>query len=120
MLSLTGDNDARSAGNLKLNTDKEGATITVQLPGVAEKDIDLSLEGNAVTISAKRQLDVPEGAKVLRQERHNITFKQQVRLPFQADSERGEAHYQDGVLTVKVFRQAADQPRRIAVTSQPA
>jgi HSP20 family protein len=93
----------------------DGAQVTVSLPGIHEKNLELDLEANVLSISAKRDLAVPEGAKALRRERTGSQFKRRVSFPFQVDAERGAASDRDGVLTVTVYRKEADKPRRIAI-----
>ncbi len=103
---------------INLSSDENGAVLTAELPGMDEKDIELSLEGDMLTIRGKRTASVPEGARVLRRERHDYDFTRSVRLPFAADTERGDAKYENGVLTVHIFRREADKPRRIAIENK--
>ena len=107
----------RSYPQVQLDTTDDGATVAVHLPGMKEADIELSLEADTLTISGKRVLTAPEGAKVLRRERSDIEFTRSLRLPFHADPNRGEATYRDGVLIISIYRQEADKPRRITISS---
>jgi HSP20 family protein len=91
--------------------------ITVDLPGVAESDLDVSLEGDVLTIRGekKQQSERDErGYHVM--ERSSGTFQRSLRLPFEPDPERVHADCRDGVLTVHVPKAGQQQrTRKISV-----
>ena len=93
-------------------TDKE-MTVTVELPGVDEKDIELSLTADMLTIKGEKK----EEREEKRGERHLMersygSFTRTLRLPFEIDADRIDASFDRGVLTVhlpkpKELQQAA-------------
>lgn len=111
----------RSAGRrgvfpaVNLYEDAEGYVLTAEVPGCSREDIDVSVEGNRITLSGKRSVDVPENASVHRRERAQGSFKRTVELPAPLDAEKTEAVYRHGVLMVRVPKAESHQPRRIQV-----
>ena len=103
---------------INVYTNDEGALVTVELPGIEEKDLELSLENDTLTLRGKRSVTVPEGATVLRRERRDYSFTRSIRLPFQAEPKKGAARYENGILNIELHRREADKPRRIAITSK--
>lgn len=87
-------------------------------PGVSPQDIAVQVERGVLTIEGERKSTRPqEDAKlpVYANERFSGRFRRAVSLPDDADPERVEARYRDGVLHVTVARREAMQPRRITV-----
>ncbi len=93
----------------------EHYTFCVDLPGVKARDVQLDLHDQTLTLTVKRDVKAPEGYAVHRTERASTSWKRSVTLPTQVDSDRTEARFDNGVLTVRVARAAEVQPRRIAV-----
>ena len=83
-------------------TDKE-MTVTVELPGVDEKDIELSLTGDVLIIKGEKREEREEkrGERHL-SERSYGTFTRTLRLPFEADVGKIDASFDRGVLTVQL------------------
>jgi HSP20 family protein len=96
--------------------DEGNALVAVlEVPGMTEKDIQIDAHGDALTISGERKPDVPEGYRVHRQERRPGRFSRTFGLPCQVDLDRTNASLRDGVLTVRLEKHAAAQPRQIQV-----
>lgn len=91
--------------------------MNVDLPGVDPGSIDLSVDGNTLTIRAERTLR-PEDAQWLAQERPAGTFLRQLNLGDGLDIDKIHATYENGVLslTIPVAEQA--KPRRISVETK--
>jgi len=101
----------------RLNVLDAGAEliVTADVPGLGEKDIQLSLEDGVLTLSGERKVASPEGFSALRRERPAFRFTRTVALPGKVDPERATATVEKGVLTVKVAKAAETRPRQIAV-----
>lgn len=97
-------------------TDRE-VRLQAELPGVSEKDIDVSLHDDVLTIRAeKRRERREEGRGVHLGERVYGTFQRAIRLPFQVDPDRVQATFEDGVLTVTLPKtRPQERNRRIQV-----
>jgi HSP20 family protein len=89
--------------------------ITADVPGLTEKDIQLTLGDGALTISGERKTDAPQGYAVHRQERGAAKFSRSFTLPFKVDAEKTSAIIKDGVLTLSLAKTPETQPRQIAV-----
>ena len=86
-----------------------------EVPGLAEKDIQLTIDGDVLTLSAERTVTPPAGYKVHRQERATLRFAKSFSLPVEIDAEKADAKLVDGVLTVTLPKAPKAQPRQIAV-----
>lgn len=88
-----------------------------ELPGVDAKDLDLTVQQDVLTLTAKREAPVPEGYRVHRRERDAATFAESFTLPCRVDLEKTSARLEDGVLTVRMAKSPESRPRRIAVSA---
>ncbi len=97
-------------------TDKE-LRVKAELPGVAEKDIEVSLNEDVLTIRAeKRQERKQEKEGVHFSERSFGTFQRALRLPFHVQSDQVQAKFENGVLEITLPKmQAQARSRRIEV-----
>ena len=96
--------------------DKEGITLKVELPEVDANDVDIQLEGNALTLRGERKLeraDKREGYH--RIERSYGSFSRTFTLPNTVDVEHITAESKDGVLRVLLPKKAETKPRQIKV-----
>ena len=91
--------------------------IQAELPGVSEKDVDISLDGDVLTIRGeKRQERKQEREGVHISERSFGTFQRSLRLPFQVNPDQVEARFENGVLSMTVPKaQPQERSRRIQV-----
>lgn len=91
--------------------------VTLDMPGVDKKDIDIEVDDRGVTISAQRKHEAEtEQDGVYRMERRYSGFKRRVPLPDNADADNAQASYEDGVLTISVpKREELAQKKRIDV-----
>lgn len=93
--------------------------VTVEVPGIVPDNVDISVEGDVMTLSGSRvQEELEEGEAYHRQERPHGSFRKSVRLPFRADGNKVEASYEKGILTVKLPRVESDKPRKITIKSE--
>lgn len=93
-------------------------SITVELPGVDEKDIHIDLAGDELTIMAERRHEEKsEERGFYRVERSHGAFRRVLTLPEDADAEGLRASYRHGVVTIHVPRKAGAKPpaRRIPI-----
>jgi HSP20 family protein len=88
------------------------------LPGVDPGSIDLSVEGNTLTVSAERSVPHLQDAEWAVAERPFGSYTRQLVLGRSLDTERLEASYHDGVLTVSI--PVAEKARARKITVQRA
>jgi HSP20 family protein len=93
----------------------EAYELRVNLPGVPKSGVTLELEGNALTVRGKRASALPPGWKVVRRELSPQGYQLRLRLNLPVDESRLEAHYENGVLTVRLPLSEAAKPRQITV-----
>ena len=93
--------------------------ISLELPGVAEEDIELTAEGGVVTVKGEKKTEREEkGNTWYFSERQYGAFSRSFRLPADADESAVKADLKDGVLTVTVPRKAPATPasRRVPIS----
>jgi HSP20 family protein len=95
---------------------REGDTFFVEfdLPGVAQDSIDLDVERNVITVKAERPIRASD-VELLAAERPRGVFNRQLVLGDNLDTERIEAGYDAGVLTLKIPVAEQAKPRKIAI-----
>lgn len=85
----------------------EGYRIALELPGVAEEDIHLAVDGGVVTVRGEKKSSREEkGDTWYFSERQYGAFSRSFRLPADADEAKVAAALKDGVLTISVPRKA--------------
>jgi HSP20 family protein len=89
--------------------------VEAELPGVEAEDVDISVEGDVLTLRGKRNRPAEDEARPYRQERGFGEFSRSFRLPFRVEAGAVDARFGNGVLEIKLPRAQADRPRRIAV-----
>ena len=83
--------------------------IRIELPGVAEDAIDLTVDQGVLTVSGeKSETREDKGDTWYFSEREFGSFRRSFRLPGDADADKAEAHVLNGVLEITVPRRAAD------------
>ena len=96
---------------------KDGDLVLhADLPGVSLEDVDITLDGNVLTISGERKATTEEGVNYYLNELPHGAFRRSVAVPEGVDADSIKARFQDGVLEV-VLPGATTQiePKRIAI-----
>ena len=107
---------AEFAPRFDLKETKDAFVIHADLPGVKDEDLNLSLSGNLLTISGKREDEHrQEGDAYYAIERSHGAFTRSFTMPESVDAEGVSADMKHGVLTVRLPKKPEAQPRRIAV-----
>ena len=95
---------------------KDAYVINADLPGVKEQDLDVSLSGNLLTISGKREEEHrEEGESYYAWERSHGSFARSFTMPDGVDAENVSADLKQGVLTLHIPKKPEAQPKRIAI-----
>ena len=91
--------------------------VAFDLPGVSPDAIELDVERNVLTVKAERRPpEVPEDVEMQVAERPLGAFSRQLFLGETLDTDKIEANYDSGVLTLKIPIAEQAKPRKIAVT----
>lgn len=120
MLTPSGGEAPATAGAwspaLDVEESEDAFTLHVELPGVDPDGVEVSLEENVLTITGERSFYRGREAEGFRRiERRFGRFHRAVRLPDRVDSERVEATYENGLLTIVVPKAEEAKPRRIQI-----
>lgn len=98
----------------------EAFVLKADLPGVEEKDLDVSLHNGTLTVSGHRASEErKDGESYALYERQFGSFSRSFALPDMADAERIDAKLENGVLTLTIAKRSEAKPRKIAI-SRPA
>lgn len=108
---------APTASTLNFDDDGSNFVLRADVPGLTEKDFEISVAGNTVTLKGERKVDVPEGHSVHRRERRAVRFAKSFELPTRVDADKVTATLKHGVLTLTLPKVAEAQPRQISVTA---
>ena len=97
--------------------DDRRMVIESHLPGFAESDIEVNLDGDALVIQAQRHDKVEDANKKYVVRESSTSFYRRIALPEQADQERIAATFTDGTLKVVVPFQELPAPKRITIST---
>ncbi|MCW2507199.1 MAG: hypothetical protein JWP68_347 [Modestobacter sp.] len=118
----SGTTTARPLAGMPMDAYRVGDNFVAHfdLPGVDPGSIDLSVEGTTLTISAERSIPEIEGAQWQVAERPFGSYTRQLVLGRSLDTDRLDASYHDGVLTLSIPVAEKAKARRITVTRADA
>jgi HSP20 family protein len=94
--------------------------ICAELPGVDEKDVEVAIDGDVLTVRGEKKLERDEKKESFYlTERSHGRFARSIRLPYEIDPDKAEASLKNGVLTVTLQKPAESRQktRRIEVKS---
>jgi HSP20 family protein len=97
--------------------DSRGITLRADLPGVDREGLSVQVEGDTLFIEGASNLTLPQGAKPVYAEQRSLAFRRRFTLSGDLDTGAIEANLANGVLTVRIPKTPAAQPRRIEVTA---
>ena len=97
--------------------DASGITLLADMPGVPKDQLELKIEGDALLIEGGVQALTPDGLEAVYAEVRVPRYRRSFTLSRELDTARIEANLKDGVLTLRIPKQAHAQPRRIAVNA---
>jgi HSP20 family protein len=96
--------------------DEQEAIVTVELAGIDPENLDISVQGDNLTLSGARdQETLQENEAYHRKERNGSRFARTLQLPFRIDADGIDARYDKGILMITAPRTAEDKPRKIAI-----
>jgi HSP20 family protein len=97
---------------------KDAYVVTVELPGVDPKDVDISFEQNVLTVRGTKHSTLAAGDNELRvyaNERMAGMFERSIRLPEFVDGDKISAQSANGLLEITIPKAQIAQPRKIEV-----
>ena len=91
--------------------------INIELPGVKSENVDVSIHDNSLVVRGEKQYEREEKVRTyFFSEREFGAFQRTFRLPPDADREKIDATFNDGVLSIKIAKQASSQPAGKKIT----
>lgn len=116
-----GSSIAKSGRMMPMDVYKVGneAVVRLDLPGIREEDVEITVEKNVLTVKAERYFP-DEQAEVLVSERPQGSFTRQLVVSDSLDTEKVAASYEAGVLTLRIPVSERSKPRRIQLETTPA
>jgi len=98
--------------------DDRHVTLKMEVPGIDEKDIDVRIENNMLTVHGERKFEKEEKEENFRRiERQYGSFTRSFMLPTTVDPNQVQANYDKGVLRITLAKKAEAAPKQIKVTA---
>ena len=96
--------------------DEHNITLKLEAPGIDEKDIDVRIDNNTLTVHGERKIEKEEKEENFRRvERQYGSFTRSFTLPSSVDVSQVSADYAQGVLNIKLAKKAEAKPKQIKV-----
>lgn len=119
-LATFGNEESLTAGSfvppVDVYEDEQSIQLKMEVPGIEEKDIDIRLENNILTVRGERKFEKETKEENYRRvERRYGSFSRSFTLPNSVDNENVEAGYDKGVLTIHLAKRAEAKPKQIKV-----
>ena len=117
-----GTNDAEALSTARfvpavdVYEDEHNVTLKIEVPGIDEKDIDVQVENNTLSVHGERKFEKEEKEENYRRvERQYGSFTRTFTLPSTVDPEKIEASYDKGVLKIQLAKKAEAKPKQIKI-----
>jgi HSP20 family protein len=112
--------DKLTAGNfvppVDVYEDEQNLILKLEVPGVEESDLNVSVENDTLTVQGERKFEKEEKEENFhRIERRYGSFTRTFKLPNTVDADKVEASYDKGILKISLAKRAEAKPRQIKV-----
>jgi HSP20 family protein len=96
--------------------DEQNLVLKLEVPGVNEEDLNVSVENNTLTVQGERKFEKEEKEENFhRIERRYGSFTRTFKLPNTVDTDKVEAGYEKGILKIALAKRAEAKPKQIKV-----
>ena len=116
---MTYEGQPAAPGRIKIDvSEKDGAYVVhAEIPGVKKEDIQVSIDGNQVSISAevKKQTEEKQGERTLRSERYYGKVFRSFTLAQDVNEAEAQAKYNEGVLELTLPKKAVSAAKKLAI-----
>jgi len=92
----------------------EAFQVSAYLPGMNPEDVEITFEGDLLSIQGKLPA-APEGAEFIKRELYHGTFARKLSFNVPVDADRIEAHFHNGLLTLTIPKAEAVKPKQIKI-----
>jgi HSP20 family protein len=101
---------------IDITENNDSFSVYAELPGIDKQNVSISVnEDRVLNIKGSKSNDLPEGRSVLRSERKFGEFSRSLQLPEEADIEKINATFNNGVLELSISKKEPEQPKVIEV-----
>jgi len=102
---------------LEVSEQAEAFKVLAEVPGVKKDEIQVTIDGDQVTISAevRKEKDVKEGERVVHSERYYGKIARSFRLGYELDESKSQAKYADGVLELVLPKKTTAAARKLTI-----
>lgn len=98
--------------------DEHQITLKIEVPGIDEKDIDVRVENNTLTVHGERKFEKEEKEENYRRvERQYGSFTRSFTLPNTVDTDSVQANYDKGLLKIQLAKKVEAKPKQIKINS---
>ena len=112
----TADGERVWSPSLELTETEEELRLRAELPGVDPKDVEITLDGDHLTVSGKKEASKESEKENCRySERSYGAFRRTLALPVEVQADSAEANHKDGVLTITLKKEPKVTPKKIPV-----
>ena len=120
LFNILNDRDYRYAASqpkFRMNLQDKGENLefVAELPGVSEKDINLEIHNETLTLSAKREVSHEKENTIYLGERGSWNIQRSISLPVAVEVENTNATLKNGILHVTLPKAASSRPQTIAI-----
>lgn len=98
--------------------EKDQLVMKTELPGIDRKDLDISLEGDRLTVKAEKKEEVTDEATHHTRERYYGRYFRSVKLPYPVKEAKISATFDNGVLEIRLPKAEAVKAKKIAIKAQ--
>jgi len=91
--------------------------LKLEMPGATKDSIDITVENNELLIEGKSVLEDNAGRQIRYSEFSNMDYKRSFRIGNDIDSNKVEAKFEDGVLTLLLYKHEAVKPKKITINT---
>jgi HSP20 family protein len=105
---------------IDVTEDSKAVHVKAEIPGIEEKDLNITLNGNILTISGEKKEERKEekNNRSIVSERFFGSFSRTITLPEGVSSDKVRADFKNGVLTIEAPIEEAKQPKKIQINVQ--
>lgn len=107
--------DLTAVPSIDFTEQEKNYLLSVSLPGMHKEDVEIKLDDNTLSITAERKETLAEGDKRHIQEIRYGKYSRKVRLPKNANANKVEANYENGILTLNIAKKKENQPKMIEI-----
>lgn len=98
--------------------EKDELVVKAELPGIDEKELEVTLEGDMLTIRAEKKESTPEEATHHTRERYYGKYVRSMSLPYRINGDKVTATFENGILELRMPKADELKPRKIEVKGQ--